>query len=56
MAKVQYEINNNFRAFKLLGWKPQFSLEDGLWPTIEWYQKNHQIKGIVSPVILLEHT
>jgi len=47
---------DNSRAFKLLGWKPQFSLEDGLRPTIEWYQKIHHIKGTVSPVILLEHT
>ena len=28
---------DNERANKLLGWNPQFSLEDGLRKTIEWY-------------------
>lgn len=46
---------DNSRAEKLLGWKPRFSLEDGLKKTIEWYIKTHKKKGQINESILLEH-
>jgi UDP-glucose 4-epimerase len=36
---AELRIKNN-KAFEKLGWKPQFSIHDGLLETIEWYQKN----------------
>lgn len=46
---------DNSRAEKLLGWKPRFSLEEGLKKTIEWYIKTHKKKGKINETILLEH-
>ncbi|MFH0955538.1 MAG: NAD(P)-dependent oxidoreductase [Candidatus Micrarchaeota archaeon] len=36
-------IKNN-RALEKLGWKPSFSLKEGLAETIKWYQKNPSVK------------
>lgn len=36
------------RAKELLGWKPRFSLEEGLRKTIEWYVKTHKRKDYVD--------
>ena len=45
---------DNSLAKKLLGWQPQYTLEEGLRKTIEWYQKRHAIQGKVSSKLLLE--
>ena len=45
---------DNERANKLLGWNPQFSLEDGLRKTIEWYTSTHKSDGNVDDELLLE--
>ena len=45
---------DNARANKLLGWKPQFSLEDGLRKTIEWYTSTHKSDGNIDDELLLE--
>ena len=42
------------RAKKLLGWKPRFTLEEGLRRTIEWYVKTHKRRGYVDEKILME--
>ena len=46
---------DNSRAKELLGWKPQFSLKEGLEKTIKWYVDNHKIEGKVSDSLLLDH-
>jgi len=46
---------DNSRAKELLGWKPQFSLREGLEKTIKWYVDNHKIEGKVSDSLLLDH-
>ena len=45
---------DNERANKLLGWSPQFTLEDGLRKTIEWYTSTHKSDGNVDDELLLE--
>ena len=45
---------DNSRAYELLGWKPRFTLEEGLRETIQWYVKQHKISGEVSHKLLLE--
>ena len=45
---------DNERANKLLGWNPQFSLEEGLRKTIEWYTSTHKSDGNVDDELLLE--
>lgn len=45
---------DNSRASRLLGWKPRYSLEDGLKKTIEWYLKEHKKTGEINKDILLE--
>ena len=47
---------DNSRAKELLGWKPQFSLKEGLEKTIKWYVDNHKIEGKVNDSLLLEHS
>ena len=42
------------RARELLGWRPRFSLEDGLRRTIEWYVKTHKPTGCVHEERLFE--
>jgi len=46
---------DNSRAKELLGWKPQFSLKEGLEKTVKWYVDNHKIEGKVSDSLLLDH-
>ncbi len=46
---------DNSRAKELLGWKPQFSLKEGLEKTVKWYIDNHKIEGKVSDSLLLDH-
>ena len=45
---------DNSRAEKLLGWKPRYTLEEGLKQTIEWYIKKHKKEGYVNTEFLLE--
>ena len=47
---------DNSRAKELLGWKPQFSLKEGLEKTIKWYVDNHKVEGKVNDSLLLEHS
>jgi len=44
------------RARELLGWRPRFSLEEGLRRTIDWYVKTHTRKGFIDERILFEHS
>lgn len=46
---------DNSRAKELLGWKPQFSLKEGLEKTVKWYVDYHKIEGKVSDSLLLDH-
>lgn len=46
---------DNSRAAEVLGWRPRFSLEEGLKNTIEWYKNTHARRGKVNEVLLLEH-
>jgi UDP-glucose 4-epimerase len=43
------------RARELLGWKPKFTLEEGLKKTIKWYVTTHNRQGFVDERVLLEH-
>lgn len=45
---------DNSRAHKLLGWSPQFSLEEGLRKTIDWYLKENKPSGVVNNDLLFE--
>jgi len=42
------------RAKQLLGWKPKYTLEQGLRKTIEWYIRTHKRTGKVDEKRLLE--
>ena len=46
---------DNSRAEDLLGWKPKYSLKEGLAKTIEWYISSHKATGNVENNLLLEH-
>ncbi|MDN5847438.1 MAG: NAD-dependent epimerase/dehydratase family protein [Candidatus Nitrosocosmicus sp.] len=46
---------DNDRANKLINWQPQFTLEEGLRRTIQWYIETHTKYGIVNEKKLLEH-
>jgi len=47
---------DNSRAEELLGWKPRFSLKDGLKKTVDWYVKTHKDVSKLNEVLLLEHS
>ena len=47
---------DNSLANELLGWKPRFSLKEGLEKTIKWYVDNHKVEGKVNDSLLLEHS
>lgn len=44
------------RALKLLNWKPEISLEEGLQKTVNWYINTHKPKGFVDEKLLMERT
>jgi dTDP-glucose 4,6-dehydratase len=41
-SEVERLCAENRKARELLGWQPQFSLEEGLVKTIEWLCENHE--------------
>lgn len=41
---------------KRLGWQPEFSLEEGLRKTVDWYVKTHVRKGFVDDKVLMERS
>jgi len=41
-SEVERLCADNRKARELLGWQPQFSLEEGLVKTIEWLRENHE--------------
>jgi NAD dependent epimerase/dehydratase len=41
-SEVERLCAENRKARELLGWQPQFSLEEGLVKTIEWLRENHE--------------
>jgi dTDP-glucose 4,6-dehydratase len=41
-SEVDRLCADNRKARELLGWQPQFGLEEGLVKTIEWLRKNHE--------------
>ena len=45
---------DNTRARELLGWRPKFSLEQGLKKTIEWYKQSSKYRNRVAKELLLE--
>jgi UDP-glucose 4-epimerase len=45
---------DNKRAGELLGWKPRFSLEQGIKKTIEWYKQSSNYRNRVAKELLLE--
>ena len=45
---------DNKRAKELLGWKPRFSLEQGLKKTIEWYKQSSKNNNRIAKELLLE--
>jgi len=45
---------DNSRAYELLGWKPRFSLREGLEKTIDWYLQTHKVTGKVNQKILVD--
>ncbi|MFA5156190.1 MAG: GDP-mannose 4,6-dehydratase [Candidatus Omnitrophota bacterium] len=49
LNKTKHEIRDQYlsidKAKRMLGWKPAYSLEDGLRETIEWYKKYLKIPG-----------
>ena len=47
---------DNSRAEDLLGWKPKYTLKEGLAKTIEWYISTHKTTGNVENNLLLEHS
>jgi len=44
------------KSKKKLGWKPKYSLKEGLTKTIEWYISSHKATGNVENNLLLEHS
>jgi UDP-glucose 4-epimerase len=46
---------DNARASELLGWKPKFTLKEGLRRTIAWYSNTHEFSGQVNTEILVNH-
>jgi UDP-glucose 4-epimerase len=50
-------IADNSLAEKLMGWKPKYTLREGLKPTIEWYRANknvEQVKELIASGGLLK--
>jgi len=52
---VRHRAAEDSRAEKLLGWKPEHSLEDGLTETIDWYVQNHNENHVRKNLETLLH-
>ncbi len=50
-GQVRRHISSKEKAYNLLGWKAEISLEEGLKQTIEWYQKNRGYWEKMSPMV-----
>ena len=46
----------NSRAYELLGWKPRFTLENGLKTTVDWFMREYGYTGKMDSEVLLEHS
>lgn len=46
---------DNSRASNMLHWKPEFTLEEGLKKTIDWYVSSHKIEGRIGVEKLFNH-
>ena len=44
--EIKHQYLSAEKARNLLGWKPQYSLEEGLKETIDWYQNFVELKGV----------
>ncbi|SCA59012.1 hypothetical protein AB751O23_BX_00050 [Chlamydiales bacterium SCGC AB-751-O23] len=51
--EIDVQYLDSSKAYKYLGWRAQFSLEEGLKKTIEWYQ-NYFLKSSSSNKLLKE--
>jgi UDP-glucose 4-epimerase len=47
---------DNSRAYELLGWKPRFTLENGLKTTVDWFMREYGYTGKMDSEVLLEHS
>ncbi|OGX34841.1 MAG: NAD-dependent dehydratase [Omnitrophica WOR_2 bacterium RIFCSPLOWO2_02_FULL_50_19] len=49
-SEVERLLADNKKAGELLGWKPKFSLEDGIRKTVEWFSKKDNLKKYKSGI------
>ncbi|WP_424017693.1 NAD-dependent epimerase/dehydratase family protein [Halorientalis pallida] len=52
---VRHRAADTTRAEELLGWEPEYSLEDGLAKTIDWYVENRDKEYVVENLETLLH-
>jgi len=52
---VRHRAADTTRAAELLGWEPQYSLEEGLEATVEWYTNNKDRERVKSDLETLLH-
>ena len=52
---VRHRAADTTRAEELLGWKPQYSLEDGLSETLDWYTNNRDKQYVEENLEALLH-
>ena len=52
---VRHRAADTTRAEELLGWEPEYSLEEGLAETIDWYVENHEKENIRASLETLLH-
>jgi CDP-glucose 4,6-dehydratase len=44
-GEIERQYVDSSRLRELTGWRPQFSLEEGLWRTIEWYRAHPEVRA-----------
>ena len=47
-GEIERQYVDSTRLRELTGWRPGFSLEDGLTRTIEWYRENPEVRAPAS--------